>query len=100
VFKSAGNVRATGVITLLVPDQDSGYGVELIGRGDYRNIRPEHRPRLDALVQHREPFPIQGKITWELVRAVRLRQLLHPRQRIEKAIKVTSRSSVDEQAPQ
>ena len=100
VFKSAGNVRATGVMTLLVPDHDSGDGVELVGQGEYRNMRPERRQRLDALVQHRDPFPIQGEITCEIVRAVRLRQLLHPRQRIEKAIKVTSRSSVDEQAPQ
>jgi hypothetical protein len=100
VFKSAGNVRATGIMTLLVPDHDSGDGVELVGRGDYRNIRPERRQRLDALVQHRDPFPIQGEITCEIIRAVRLRQLLHPRQRIERAIKVTSRSSVDEQAPQ
>jgi hypothetical protein len=100
VFKSAGNVRATGIMTLLVPDHDSGDGVELIGRGSYKNLRPERRLRLDALVQHRDPFPIQGVITCEIIRAVRLRQLLHPRQRIEKAIKVTSRSSVDEQAPQ
>jgi hypothetical protein len=100
VFKSAGNVRATGIMTLLVPDHDSGDGVELVGWGDYRNIRPERRQRLDALVQHRDPFPIQGEITCEIIRAVRLRQLLHPRQRIEKSIKVTSRSSVDEQAPQ
>jgi hypothetical protein len=100
VFKSAGNVRATGTMTLLVPDHDSGDGVELVGRGDYRNIRPERRQRVDALVQHREPFPIQGEITCHIIRAVRLRQLLHPRRRIEKAIKVTSRSAVDEQAPQ
>ena len=60
VFKSAGNVRATGIMTLLVPDHDSGDGVELIGRGDYRNIRPERRQRIDALVQHREPVPNPG----------------------------------------
>ena len=100
VFKSAGNVRATGAMTLLVPDHDSGDGVELVGRGNYENLRPERRQRVDALVQHHDPFPIQGVITCEIIRAVRLRQLLHPRQRIEKAIKVTSRSSVDEQAPQ
>jgi hypothetical protein len=51
-------------------------------------------------VQHRDPFPVQGEIICKITRAVRLRQLLHPRQRIEKAIKVTSRSTVDEQAPQ
>jgi hypothetical protein len=100
VFKSAGNVRATGIMTLLVPDHESGDGVELVGRGEYRNIRPERRQRVDSLVQHRDPFPVQGQITCEVTRAVRLRQLLHPRQRIERAIKVTSRSTVDEQAPQ
>jgi len=61
VFKSAGNVRATRMMTLLVPDHDSGDGVELIGRGDYTNIRPERRQRTDSLVQHRDPFPIQAR---------------------------------------
>lgn len=98
VFKSAGNVRATGVLTLLVPDLENGDGVELIGRGEYTNQRTDRR--VDPLVQHREPFPVQGVIACEISKAVRLRGLLHPRKRIEKALKITSRSTVDEQAPQ
>jgi hypothetical protein len=98
VFKSAGNVRATGMLTLLVPDLETGDGVELIGRGEYTNQRTDRR--VDPLVQHREPFPVQGGICCEINRAIRLRGLLHPRKRIEKALKITSRSTVDEQAPQ
>jgi hypothetical protein len=100
VFKSAGNVRATGRFTLLVPDLESGDGVELVGSGAYTNIRPERRMRLDPLVQHKDPFPVQGVIEGELTGAFRLTGVLHPRSRIEKALKVTSCSAVDEQAPQ
>jgi hypothetical protein len=98
VFKSAGNVRATGSMTLLIPDFENGDGVELIGRGEYTNQRTDRR--VDPLVQHRDPFPSQGIMTCEIMRAFRLRGLLHPRKRIEKALKITSRSTVDEQAPQ
>jgi hypothetical protein len=98
VFKSAGNVRATGSMTLLIPDFENGDGVELIGRGEYTNQRTDRR--VDPLVQHRDPFPVQGIMTGEISRAFRMRGLLHPRKRIEKALKITSRSTVDEQAPQ
>lgn len=47
IFKSAGNVRATGKFTLLVPDMESGDAVELVGAGKYTNTRPERRLRLD-----------------------------------------------------
>jgi hypothetical protein len=100
VFKSAGNVRATGGFTLLVPDLESGDGVELIGSGAYTNLRPERKMRLDPLVQHREPFPVQGVIEGRVDAAFRLSRVLQPRRRIEKALKVTSCSTVDEQAPQ
>jgi hypothetical protein len=98
VFKSAGNVRATGTLTFLLPDFESGDGVELVGRGEYVNQRTDRR--VDPLVEHREPFPVQGVIRCEIRQATRLRALLHPRKRIEKALKITSRSTVDEQAPQ
>jgi hypothetical protein len=98
VFKSAGNVRATGSMTLLIPDFENGDGVELIGRGEYTNQRTDRR--VDPLVQHRDPFPAQGIMTGEIGGAFRLRGLLHPRKRIEKALKITSCSTVDEQAPQ
>ncbi len=99
VFKSAGNIRANGVMTLLVPDVESGDGVELIGRGEYRNLRAGRNQRLDALEQHREDFPTQGVMTCEIRRAVRLRELIHPRRRLGKTA-ITSRSTVDKQAPQ
>jgi Pyridoxamine 5'-phosphate oxidase len=99
VFKSAGNLRATGAFTLLVPDLDTGDAVELVGQGKYTNIRPERKMRLDALVQHKEPFPVQGVIESSVQAAYRLTRVLSPRRRIEKALKVTSCSTVDEQAP-
>jgi uncharacterized protein len=100
VFKSAGNLRATSKLTLLVPDLDTGEGVELIGYGEYKNLRTERKQRLDPLVQHREDFPVQGVITCKIERAVRLHGLLHPRRRIEHAIKITSRAATSQQAPQ
>lgn len=99
VFKSAGNVRATGTLTLLVIDLDSGDGVALSGRGEYTNIRSERRQRLDPLIQHREPFPLQGTMVCTVDYIERLRGITHPRRRIERAVKVTSCSTVDEQAP-
>jgi hypothetical protein len=100
VFKSAGNVRATGAFTLLVPELDSGDGVELVGEGKYTNLRPERRMRLDPLVQHKEPFPVQGVIESRLHSAYRLTGVLSPRRRLDKTLKVTSCSTIDEQAPQ
>ena len=100
IFKSAGNLRATNIMTLLVPDLETGDGIELIGHGEYKNLREDRKQRLDPLVQHREDFPIQGVITCDIDRAVRLGQLLHPRRRLEKAVKITSRASASVQAPQ
>ena len=100
VFKSAGNLRSTGKLTLLIPDLNTGEGVELIGRGEYKNLRTDRKQRLDPLVQHREDFPVQGVITCEIESVVRLRGLLHPRQRLERAVKITSRATTSEQAPQ
>ena len=100
VFKSAGNVRATGAVTLLLVDLDTGDGAELIGRGDYVNVRTDRKDRLDPLVRHNEPYPIQGMMQCTLDRAIRLHGLLHPRRRIAKAVKITSCSTIDDQAPQ
>lgn len=100
IFKSAGNLRATGIMTLLVPDFSTGDGIELIGHGVYKNSREDRKQRLDPLVQHHEDFPVQGVITCDIDRAVRLRGLLNPRRRLERAVKITSRSTPWEQAPQ
>jgi hypothetical protein len=100
VFKSAGNVRANALVTLLVLDLETGDAVELIGSGTYTNLRPMRGPRSEALVRDRDAFPVQGRMEVALERAVRLPQLIAPRQRIERALRVTSRSAVAEQAPQ
>lgn len=100
VFKSAGNVRATGRFTLLVLDLESGDGAELVGAGSYTNTRPERRMRLDPLVQLKEPFPVQGVIEGQLAAAYRLHRVLQRRRRIEKALRITSISPTAVQAPQ
>jgi len=100
VFKSAGNVRATSLVTLLVLDLESGDAVELSGRGTYTNLRPMRRPRGEALVRDRDAFPQQGRMEVALEGAVRLPRFVAPRRRIERALRVTSQSSAAEQAPQ
>ena len=100
MLKSAGNVRATGQLTLLAVDLDTGDGVELAGIGRYETLRSSKRPRLDGLEQHREPFPVQGAMTMDVSRAFRVESVMSPRQRVEKAEKITSCSPVDDQAPQ
>lgn len=70
VFKSAVNLRATGRFTLLVPEVESGEGVEMVGRGNYTNMRGDRRQRLDLLVQHGEEFPVQGLIRMQTRRGV------------------------------
>ena len=99
VFKSAGNLRATNIMTLMVPDFETGDSVELIGHGDYKNLRTERKQRLDPLVQHRKDFPVQGVINCKIDLALRLQGLLHPRKRLEHALKITSRSTTSQQAP-
>lgn len=99
VFKSAGNVRATGTTALLALDLASGDGVCLYGRGEYRTTRTD-RDREDALVQHRDDYPQQGTMRCEIARAERLKEVLYPRQRIARVPRITSRSTVPEQKPQ
>lgn len=98
VFKSAGNVRATGTVTLLVLDLETGDGVELAGRCGYTNHVSDRR-RVAPLIQHKDPYPVQGIMTCAVDTATRLTAVVHPRRRIEKALKVTSRSTIQEQAP-
>jgi hypothetical protein len=100
IFKSAGNVRATEEMTLLVIDLDTGDGVELHGRGGYENRRAGKAPRTDALVKHKDPYPVQGEMTCRLEGAMRLTGAIPRRRRIERALKITSSSEVGEQKPQ
>jgi hypothetical protein len=98
VFKSAGNVRATGAASLLVPELDSGDALELHGTAEYQTLLTQRRPRTDPLVRFRDPFPVQGRMAMRVRAAYRLRGAAWPRQRVG-GDRVTSCSSVDEQAP-
>ena len=100
IFKSAGNVRATGTMALLVPDMASGDGVALYGRGVYETSNLRREARENALVQHKEEYPVQGVLRCAIDRAERLTAVLHPRTRIDRVQRITSRSTVDEQRPQ
>ncbi len=99
VFKSAGNIRATKTMALLVPDLESGEGAVLFGRAEYATTYTKGQPRTDALVQHEKDFPVQGVMTCIIDRAERLQGLLHRRERIARAPRITSRSAVTEQMP-
>jgi hypothetical protein len=100
MFKTAGNIRATGRATLLVLDLVSGDAAELIGEASYRTLRTYKEARTDALLSGRDPFPVQGELSMRIQWARRLRSLIAPRQRLERAPRMTSCSSTDEQAPQ
>lgn len=99
VFKSAGNIRATHIMALLVPDLETGDGVVLFGRAEYETTYTKGQPRTDALVQHDKDFPVQGEMTCTIEQAHRLQGLLHRRERIARAPRITSRSAVTEQMP-
>lgn len=98
VFKSAGNIRATGTATLLVLDLVTGDGLELAGRASYLNMLTRFRPRVEPLVRMTAPFPEQGRIELEIAAAYRLKALAHPRRKLD-GYRVTSRDAPDEQAP-
>lgn len=100
VFKSAGNVRATGRLALLVPDFESGDAVVLSGRGAYVNERRLRESRRDPLEQHRQEFPAQGRIACTVDRIERLTSLLHRRAAAADLGSVNSASAVHQQAPQ
>jgi hypothetical protein len=100
IFKSAGNMRATGAMALLVPDLASGDGVALHGRGVYETVNPRREARENALVQHKEDYPVQGVVTCAIERAERLTAALHPRTRVDRIRRITCRSAVEEQRPQ
>jgi hypothetical protein len=100
VFKSAGNIRATGTFTLLIPDFETGDGVELHGRASYTNVKADRTWRREALVQHRDPFPTQGRMDAEVAQAYRLDRVVWPRSRAPDLERITSCATADEQAPQ
>jgi hypothetical protein len=100
VFKSAGNVRATGTMALLVPELASGDAAAVYGRGTYETINPRRETRENALVQRKEEYPVQGVMACAVERAERLTAVFHARTRIDRVQRVTCRSTVEEQKPQ
>jgi hypothetical protein len=100
MLKSAGNIRATGRASLLVLDLESGDAAEVTGTAAYTTLRTAKRPREDALQEHKEAFPLQGEMSFQVAAARRLISLVAARRRLEKALRVTSASSIDDQAPQ
>ena len=100
VFKSAGNLRATGLMTVLVPDLVSGDAIELMGTATYHNLRSGRHQRANALEQHAEDFPIQGSISCTLHRAIRLHHFMAPRLPQVDERKITSCATIAVQAPQ
>jgi hypothetical protein len=99
MFKSAGNVRATGTASVLALDLESGDGYELCGRGEYRTELRYAEPRERGLWPSELDFPVQGVMTVQVDTVSRLRSLVLPRRRIESESKVTACSPVEDQVP-
>jgi hypothetical protein len=99
MLKSAGNVRATGRVSLLVLDLTTGDAAELTGTAAYTTVRRYEEAREDALEQHKDRYPVQGAMSMRIDGAWRLTGMTSPRRRMEKALRVTSASPPDEQAP-
>jgi len=100
LFTSAGNIRSTGIFSLLVLNHPSGDAIGFQGRAEYINLRSDRRPQLGPRVQYKEPYPVQGEIQCNIESVHLLHRLTHPRLRIELSPRVTSLSTPREQAPQ
>jgi hypothetical protein len=100
VFSSAGNIRATGIFSLLVLNHPSGDAIGFHGQAEYINLRSDRRPQFGLRVQYKEPYPVQGDIQCKIESVYLLHRLTHPRLRIESVPRVTSLSTPREQAPQ
>ena len=99
MFKTAGNVRATGCASLLVLDLHTGDAAELVGKASYMTLKTRSQARSHGLERHRDPYPVQGEMSLSVRRARRLRGLFAPRERMAKAQRVNSCSPIDDQAP-
>jgi hypothetical protein len=99
MFKSAGNVRATGTVSVLALDLESGDGYELCGRGEYRTELRYDEPRERGLWLSDQHFPTQGVMTVQVQEAALLKDMILPRRRVEGASKITACSPVEDQVP-
>ncbi|HEU0074716.1 MAG TPA: pyridoxamine 5'-phosphate oxidase family protein [Dehalococcoidia bacterium] len=99
MFKSAGNVRATGTVSILALDLDSGDAYELCGRGEYRTELRYAEPRDRGLWLAEQDFPTQGVMTVQVEEAALLKGMILPRRRVEAESKITACSPVEDQVP-
>ena len=98
-FRSAGNVRATGWISVVALDLATGDAYELSGQGQYETRLRYDAPRESGLWSAEEDFPVQGVMTVDVREVARLRRLIAPRRRLEAVEKITSCSPVQDQVP-
>jgi uncharacterized protein len=99
MLKSAGNVRATGTVSLVALDLSTGDAYELGGRGDYENEMRYAEPRDKGLWPSETDFPTQGLMTVRVDEVTLLRGFIRPRQRLDSDEKVTACSPVEDQVP-
>lgn len=99
MFKSAGNVRATGTVAVLALDLDSGDAYELCGRGEYRTELRYGEPRESGLWISEQHFPTQGVMTIHVEEVTLLKGMILPRRRVEAEGKITACSPREDQAP-
>ena len=72
-----------------------------VGAPDYTTLRRYKEARHSGLEQHREQYPVQGAMEMRIESAMRLTGLTSPSTTpLEKALRVTSKSTTDQQAPQ
>jgi hypothetical protein len=99
MFKSAGNVRATGIVSLLALDLASGDAYEFSGRGEYRTELRYEQPRESGLWPSEFNFPTQGVMSVQVEQITLLRGLILPRQRLDSKEKITACSPTEAQVP-
>jgi hypothetical protein len=99
MLKSAGNVRATGVVSVVALDLESGDAYELSGRGEYRTELRYEEPRTSGLWPADTDFPTQGKMSVRVDEVTLLRRLVSPRRKVESVEKITSCSPAEDQVP-
>lgn len=99
MFASTGNLRLAPRFGLVVLELATGDAAWLEGEARYENLRADRQERVDALLQHGEPFAVQGRMVCRVDRAARLVDFCHPRLRVEGKTRVTSADHPDEQQP-
>lgn len=98
MFVSAGNVRRGGRFALAALDFATGDAALLEGSATYETLRHDRKERVAALLQDKEPFPVQGRMRGQISSAARLTAFCHPRVRVDRA-RITSAHDTGEQQP-